>query len=95
MTVTALTPETGGRWWVHTEYSTHLFDLDEHIYKRLLSMNEMRKDQRELDLELDQIVNWPKVGERFRIIVHVSDDPAVDFTIRTSSLVTSIERAEP
>lgn len=84
-----------GRWWVHTEFSTHLFDLDNHLYKRLISDNQMRKDQEILALDRNQIDVWPEVGERFRIIVHVADDPDVAFTVRTSSLIRSIERAEP
>lgn len=96
--VQALTPEMTGRWWVRTQGSEHMFDLDAHTYTRhqLDGLNGMRADGVSMPLPPEAIHWWPTVGRCFLIVVHLplQDTPHVFGTTRRSSVVRWIEEAE-
>lgn len=95
-TVTALYEGMTGRWWVRTQGSEHLFDLDRQEYTRhqLDGLNAMAHDGK--IVQLSHVHRWPVVGETFLItwVLYLNDlDHPVGMTHR-SSTIRAIERAE-
>lgn len=94
--VEELTPDMTGRWIVQTQGTLHVFDLDARTYERRQhdGLNPMRGDRTVRSLPRDSIIDWPKVGSLFRIVVSVDGYEGYIGSVRTSSLIRSITPEE-
>lgn len=96
--VERLTVESTGQWWVRTQESEHLFDLDRGLYERhhLDGMNAMRGDGQTLTLDKAHILQWPAVDNVFiiRYSLTLTDLTHPVFLTHRSSLIQFIEQVE-
>lgn len=89
-TVTELTAESGGVWWVHTASGTlYVWNLDHGTVLRTPSVQSRRMRLDGEHRELAVVTHYPKVGERFVVAFPHPDRPERG-VVTTSSVVTRI-----
>lgn len=92
----SLDEDTGGRWLVTTQGSTHVWDLDEMTYVRRPGPESLAGSFRfdGTPMKITRVVQWPKVGDQSAILYDDPDVPDALEHYRISSQIKSIERIE-
>lgn len=89
-TVTELTEDIGGVWWVHTTSGTlYVWNLDHGTVLRTPSVQSRRMRLDGEHRELAAVTRYPKVGESFVAVFPHPDHPQRG-VVTTSSVVTRI-----
>lgn len=71
--VDELTPESSGRWLIHSRTSTHLLDLDERLYLRVPGRFGKGMPSDRQPVRLIRVERWPRVGDQMLVWF---DDPS-------------------
>lgn len=90
--VKALTNDMDGVWVVHTQGSTHLWDLDAMTYTRHPGPSS-RAGTMQFDgnaMPITRVVAWPRIGDSFFVWFDDPEDPDLLEHYRISSIVRGI-----
>lgn len=92
--VDSLSHGIGGRWFVTTQGSEHVWDLDAMTYRRIPGVGRGQFDYDNETHPISRVDFWPEVGSFFRVWYDDPHDPHYVEQFRQSTAVRSIERLE-